>query len=452
MSGGWSLGRRTGLAFALTATSFLVVVGGLSVGGYAWALTGELDEELEEQIAALRAADAARPPGDVPALERTLEASTAADLEEPLAFVVLGPDDAPIARLGPLHLLAALDGADAPGDEVDRRPGSIRRARWRTTDGFTVLTALDGSAWTARIGTIGGSVAAIVLVGALLSLVAGRAFGARVAAWLEEVSRVIDRRRDAETVDGPELRDAPDEVRAVAESLDESMRAAAAELERAGLLSSGLAHDLRAPVQSLLTSTQVALQGSAATGPAREVLTRHLTELRQLSHTIDNVVAWGAPQPAEAGGVPFDATEEISARLAAEEAAAAAAGVLIDVERRGDTRLVGDPDAYVLAVRNLVGNAVAWSSQGGQVLATVEGEADAVVVHVDDSGPGVPKDERSRIFEPFVRGAAAPGRRAGYGLGLAIARRVAERHGGTLEVADAPEGGARFTLRVPRGA
>ena len=73
-------------------------------------------------------------------------------------------------------------------------------------------------------------------------------------------------------------------------------------------------------------------------------------------------------------------------------------------------------------------------------------------MNVDDEGPGVPRDAREAIFEPFAR---LPGSRtradSGSGLGLAIARRLAELHGGTLVATDAPGGGARFVLTIPAG-
>jgi signal transduction histidine kinase len=74
------------------------------------------------------------------------------------------------------------------------------------------------------------------------------------------------------------------------------------------------------------------------------------------------------------------------------------------------------------------------------------------VLHVDDDGPGVPDDERERIFEPFVRvdGVEAPGS----GLGLALVAQQARHHGADVEVGESPLGGARFTVRfaAPRQA
>jgi signal transduction histidine kinase len=76
---------------------------------------------------------------------------------------------------------------------------------------------------------------------------------------------------------------------------------------------------------------------------------------------------------------------------------------------------------------------------------------DAVVITVEDDGPGVPLELEATLFAAFVTGRGRDHRHPGTGLGLAIARRIAERHGGTLVHQRPPEGGARFVLRLPRG-
>ena len=92
-------------------------------------------------------------------------------------------------------------------------------------------------------------------------------------------------------------------------------------------------------------------------------------------------------------------------------------------------------------VVNLVDNAVA---AGAPVVATVRTEGERLVIEVSDHGPGVPVEDRERIFEPFHTG-----KTQGTGLGLAVARRVVESHGGTLSVLSAPSGGALFRAEIP---
>ena len=98
---------------------------------------------------------------------------------------------------------------------------------------------------------------------------------------------------------------------------------------------------------------------------------------------------------------------------------------------------------------DFVGNAVRYTPPGSPVELSVHREGGALVFAVADRGPGVPVAERDRIFEPFYRPAGAPADGGGAGLGLAIARRLAELQGGTLEYAPRSGGGSRFVLRLP---
>ena len=83
---------------------------------------------------------------------------------------------------------------------------------------------------------------------------------------------------------------------------------------------------------------------------------------------------------------------------------------------------------------------------------TAAREAGAVVVRVEDNGPGVPAEIESTLFEPFVTGRGRDARHPGTGLGLAIAARWVERHGGSIRHERPRDGGARFVVRWPEGA
>ncbi len=100
---------------------------------------------------------------------------------------------------------------------------------------------------------------------------------------------------------------------------------------------------------------------------------------------------------------------------------------------------------------NLVSNAIKYSPPETPVRVEVLREGDGAAVRVSDVGPGIPPEERSRVFEPFRRGRSAD-RIPGAGLGLFIAQRIAAAHGGSLEIASDAGAGARFVLRLPVGA
>jgi signal transduction histidine kinase len=106
-----------------------------------------------------------------------------------------------------------------------------------------------------------------------------------------------------------------------------------------------------------------------------------------------------------------------------------------------DATVVGDRDRLKQVALNLLDNAVRHSPSGGIVSITARTEQTALLFEVTDEGPGIPIDERERVFERFTRGERATG--GGTGLGLAIARWVVHLHGGAIAIADVRPGQTR---------
>jgi two-component system OmpR family sensor kinase len=114
-----------------------------------------------------------------------------------------------------------------------------------------------------------------------------------------------------------------------------------------------------------------------------------------------------------------------------------------------------DPDRLHQIVDNLIGNAIKYSAEGGTVTVTahIDGQAGQATVTVADEGPGIPVTDRDLIFGAFHRTRdAAESQVAGLGLGLYICRELARAHRGTIDVGDAPGGGAAFTVKLPLAA
>ena len=105
-------------------------------------------------------------------------------------------------------------------------------------------------------------------------------------------------------------------------------------------------------------------------------------------------------------------------------------------------RIAADESRLARAMHNVIDNAIKASPEGAKVSVTLASGADAVSIEIRDRGPGVAAD--TAIFEPFVTT-----RVRGVGLGLPVARRIAEQHGGTLVAENHPSGGAVFTFRLP---
>jgi signal transduction histidine kinase len=122
--------------------------------------------------------------------------------------------------------------------------------------------------------------------------------------------------------------------------------------------------------------------------------------------------------------------------------------VPIDRSRVSAGRVLGNPRQLSRVVRNLLDNASSHArSRAAVAVSTGEG---SVWLVVDDDGPGIPAEDRERVFDRFTRLDEGRGRAGGgAGLGLAMVRAIAEGHGGSVHIDEAPLGGARFVVRLP---
>jgi len=103
-------------------------------------------------------------------------------------------------------------------------------------------------------------------------------------------------------------------------------------------------------------------------------------------------------------------------------------------------------------VGNLVGNAIKYSPEGGEVNIKLEAHDTDVILTVRDRGIGIPGADQSRIFERFQRGTNVEGRFQGTGIGLAGAKQIVEQHGGAITVKSQVAKGSTFTVRFPAGS
>lgn len=212
-----------------------------------------------------------------------------------------------------------------------------------------------------------------------------------------------------------------------------------------GLLAS-VSHDLRTP---LTTIKALAQQGALRGDPNARAIEEEADRLARLVADLLDL------SRLKGGALPVHPEVNTAEDLVG-AAVRQSAGLFTNrtMEARVDlteAALIGRFD-FVQSLRilgNLLANAVHHTPPESPVELSVQREGVALVFAVADRGPGVAVAERDRIFEPFYRPAGAPADGGGAGLGLAIARRLAELQGGTIEYAPRPGGGSIFTLRLP---
>lgn len=213
-----------------------------------------------------------------------------------------------------------------------------------------------------------------------------------------------------------------------------------------------LLHELKAPLlglhEALATVTQATDGGDGELRAAVARLSRAFARLQGVIDAVQDLVASTTPgTEADWGSVALTPILEDLGEVYS--ALAASQGHRLEIAVAPDLDPVrGDPTLLARLFGNLVDNAVKFTPPPGRIDVRAEVRGSLVVVEVQDSGPGIPPDQRERIFEPFVRlerDGVLP-RPAGSGLGLAVARRLARVHGASLTVADGAVGGTVFRV------
>jgi signal transduction histidine kinase len=205
-----------------------------------------------------------------------------------------------------------------------------------------------------------------------------------------------------------------------------------------------VSHELRSPLARLRVALALA---ERAEPKQREALWPRLgQECDRLEALISEILAL-ARLDAEPGARHPIALRQVLEKLR-EDARLLAPEQEIRLDCEGDPQLEGWPDMLEGALDNLLRNALRFNPPGAPVEVTVTQEPERLRISVRDHGPGVAAEYLAQLGEPFFRAPNQTG--AGHGLGLAIARRAAERHGGGLSLGNHPEGGFIATLELPR--
>ncbi|MFE7620083.1 ATP-binding protein [Streptomyces sp. NPDC057496] len=333
--------------------------------------------------------------------------------------------------------------ATVDGESADYRFASVRA----TTSRGVTLTVHAGAPLAAEqeaVGTVRGAM--LVGLPVLLLVVAG-------VTWLvtrRALRPVEDIRREMAAITASEdlgrrvpEPDSRDEIARLARTTNETLTALEASVDRQRRFVADASHELRSPIASLRTQLEVGaahpelldVPGAVADTVRLQALAADLLLLARL----------------DAGERPGRTTLDLGA-LVREEVSQRVGDripVTVSVPDSGDFEVTGSRGQLARVIGNLLDNAERHARDSVTVSVRTAERGD-VLVEVTDDGAGVPADERERIFERFVRLDDARTRDdGGAGLGLAIARDVAVRHGGGLTADGAPEGGARFTLRLP---
>lgn len=300
---------------------------------------------------------------------------------------------------GAVVLLPSRAGEAAPAANVQlsRRVGSLRlRVAVRRSYASRLLPNADPAT---RLSTL---VALVVLVGGLLA----------VGVWQHRRQTVVSRMR-AEFV-------------------------------------AGVSHELRTPLAQIkLFAELLSAETEPAHGERRRFARIIEEESQRLTHLVSNVLAFPAQQRPEVVR-EVDLSRLVHDTVKAFEPLASSHACTLVVDAPKPVLALADIDGLRQVVLNLLDNAIKYGPHAGAVRVEVsEAASNRARIVIDDEGPGVPNQERPRIFEAYYRSSASSAAVGGAGIGLAVVRELVHGMGGTIVVGDAPSGGARFTVELP---
>ena len=214
-----------------------------------------------------------------------------------------------------------------------------------------------------------------------------------------------------------------------------------------------MSHELKTPLANIREGTELLMDGAvgelqSAQREVAAILRENGMKLQRLIENLLSFSAWAAKS------VGLEVTEFklrplVKSVLENQQLTLIAQRVRLDVQVE-DLTPWADRGKVRLILDNLLSNAIKFTPRGGTIAINARGERDQLIIDVVDSGPGIPADERKRIFEAFYQGKTPQGGHVkGTGIGLSVVTEFVNAHGGSIEIFEAKAGGAHFRVRLP---
>ena len=273
-----------------------------------------------------------------------------------------------------------------------------------------------------------------------------------VSASLAPVARVRRQVSQRQADDLTEVSEAglPEEIRPLVQELNLLFGRVRQAFDAQQSFVADAAHELRSPLAALKLQA-LGLQ-RAPDDAAREVAVGRLTAgIDRATRLVEQLLILARQQASVASGTKAEGValaDLVRLSIADLVPAAQAHHIDLGLVHADDGRILGHPEALRVLMRNLLDNAIKYTPNGGKVDVDVRCEGDALVVSVQDSGPGIPEPDLERVLDRFYRVAGT--QTTGSGLGLAIVKSIADLHGAQLVLDRSPHlGGLRVAVRFP---
>lgn len=210
------------------------------------------------------------------------------------------------------------------------------------------------------------------------------------------------------------------------------------------------AHELRSPLTALKLQAQTLARAKDEIG-RKEAIGRLLGGVDRATRLVEQLLALARQHPSAQVYDPVETSLSTCIEQAISDVnpLAAERSIRLTYADFPSIDVTGEANSLRILVRNLLDNAVRYTPEGGEVQIELTSDDTSAIVTVQDSGPGIPRLERARVFDRFYRVSGTSPTQSGSGLGLAIAKVIVERHGGTLELLDAGTGGLAVKVSFP---
>lgn len=300
------------------------------------------------------------------------------------------------------------------------------------------------------VGRLRNIILAIVIGELLLGVFVGLSAALLVGRPVGRVTTAINRVAEGEALPIPE--EGPLEIQQLASAFNSLLNRLQMLEEARQRLLANLVHELGRPLGALRSAVYSLRVGADADLALRQELLDGMdSELRRMQPMLDDMAqlhdrALGAME------LRLEATDLKSwlpTILGPWREAAYGKDIVWRMDLLDAPEVQIDRNRLAQAIGNLVSNALRYTPAGGHLSIGGGAQDDWAWISIKDSGPGIPEDERQRIFEPFFRGVQAQRLPQGLGLGLTIAREMIEAHGGVLELDPGVDQGSRFVIRLP---
>lgn len=463
-----SFRRRLALAHVIVVTAVLAIAATLTYLSLVASLRDQLDGALlvlAEQEASMLAAN--------PELPVTVHEAGAASAPPSYARLdrlvqIIDREGKVLARSANLGhstlptdaaLLARLSDGEAVfenlayGDEPTRRVSvPVRGGRALAVQVAGSLDDVDHNVDAAGWIFLAMGVVLVVVLTMTGMLMTGRVFGA-----IDDVTRQAQRIGDRTLSDRLPHPGSRDEMGRLIDTLNDMLERLEHSFEAQRRFTADASHELRSPLSRLRTELEITLRRPRDTAEYVDALRSCLDEVVRLTTMVEELLTLArldsGQESAMASAVAIGSVLDEVVRRAARSA-----------ERRGITlRLETAPtdDASPIAVHlsrqllalvatNLIDNAIKFAPAGGTVRVSLAADAGWSRIVVEDDGPGIPEEDRPRLFERFYRGARARASDVpGTGLGLALCDAIVRAAGGRIDIDDSPLGGGRFSVVLP---